>query len=484
MYDVIIVGSGPTGLMLGAELALAGVDVAILERRRTSELAGSRAGGFHARTLEILDQRGIADRFLAAGTTVQVAGFGTTMVDVSDLPTRHPYSLGLFQNHIERILLGWADELGVPVRRGVEVTGLAQDDAGVEVRVAEGEPLRAAYLVGADGGRSVVRRAAGIDFVGPDATRSHLIAEVEVTEEPPAGIRRDATGVHGLGLMEDGRTTRVVVTEHELVTEGEPTLAELGEALRYVFGTDFGIHNPTWISRFTDAARQAAAYRVGRVLLAGDAAHTHHPAGGQGIGLGVQDAVNLGWKLAQVVRGVSDDDLLDTYHEERHPAGARTLGYTMAQSLLQKPDARIDALCSILDDTLAFDGPRRAVGGLISGLDVTYDLGDGHPLLGRRMPDLDLVTTDGPRRVYELLHDARPLLLDLGGGLPATAWADRVRHVEATYDGAWELPVIGAVTAPSAVLVRPDGHVAWVGGGASAGLTDALARWFGDAPAE
>ena len=246
-----------------------------------------------------------------------------------------------------------------------------------------------------------------------------------MTEETPVGIRRDATGVHGLGLLEDGRTTRVVVTEHELVADGEPTLADLGEALRFVFGTDFGVHSPTWISRFTDAARQAAAYRVGRVLLAGDAAHTHHPAGGQGIGLGVQDAVNLGWKLAQVVQGVSTDDLLDTYHEERHPAGARTLGYTMAQSLLQKPDARIDALCAILDDTLAFDGPRRAVGGLISGLDVVYDLGDGHPLLGRRMPDLDVVTTDGPRRVYELLHDARPLLLDLGGSGGLDARVDR-----------------------------------------------------------
>ena len=205
MIDIIIAGGGPTGLMLAGELALAGADVAILERRRTPELAGSRAGGFHARTLEILDQRGIADRFLAEGQTVQVAGLGTTMVDVSDLPTRHPYSLGLFQKRIERILLGWVEELGVPIRRGVEVTGFAQDDTGVEVHVAEGEPLRAAYLVGADGGRSVVRSAAGIEFVGPDATRSHLIAEVEVTEETPAGIRRDEDGVHGLGLLEDGR---------------------------------------------------------------------------------------------------------------------------------------------------------------------------------------------------------------------------------------------------------------------------------------
>ena len=248
-----------------------------------------------------------------------------------------------------------------------------------------------------------------------------------------------------------------------------------------MYGTDFGIHRPTWISRFTNATRQAAAYRAGRVLIAGDAAHIHHPSSGQGIGLGVQDAVNLGWKLAQVVKGISPDGLLDSYHAERHPVEARALKHTMAQSVVQRADVRIEALRDAFADLLAFDGPRKLVAGLVSGLDVAYDLGEGHPLLGRRMPDLDLVTADGPLRVFTLLHEARPVLLNLGepGGLDLTAWADRVRSVDATYDGVWELPVIGEVDAPSAVLIRPDGHVAWVGEADQAGLTDALTRWFG-----
>ena len=261
MNDVIIVGSGPTGLMLAGELALAGVDVAILERRTTPDLVGSRARGFHSRTIEILDQRGIVDRFLAEGQTVQGLSFGSTALDVGDFPSRHPYTLGLGQSHIERILLGWVEELGVPVRRGLEVTGFAQDDAGVDVHLAEGEPLRTAYLVGADGGRSVIRKAAGIDFVGAEATRSHLIAEVEVTEETPTGIRLDDVGIHAVNVMEDGRTVGIVVTEQQLGPATEPTLADLSEALTAVYGTDFGIHDPTWISRFTDATRQAAAYR-------------------------------------------------------------------------------------------------------------------------------------------------------------------------------------------------------------------------------
>ncbi len=485
MQDVVIVGSGPTGLMLAGELALAGVDVTVLERRPTPELVGSRAGGFHSRTIEILDQRGIAGRFLAEGTTVQIAHFGSTTMDMSDFPTRHPYSLGLFQRHIERILLGWVEELGVPIRRGVDVTGLAQDDTGVEVQVSGREPLRASYLVGADGGRSVIRRAAGIEFVGPDATRSHLIGEVEVTEETPVGMRQDATGVHGMTVLEDGRTVRVIVTEQQLGPTTDPTLADLAQTLTAVYGTDFGVHSPTWLARFSDATRQAATYRDGRVLLAGDAAHVHHPAGGQGIGLGVQDAVNLGWKLAQVVKGVSTHDLLDSYHSERHAAGARVLRYTMAQSILQRSDERTAALTDTIGDMLGFDGPRRTVAGLISGLDVAYDAGEGHPLLGRRMPDLDIVTPDGPQRVYSLLQGARPLLLDLGdpGSIDIAPWADRVQHVAAEHNGSWELPVLGTVSAPTAVLVRPDGHVAWVGNGALTGLTEALTHWFGNTTA-
>jgi len=347
--------------MVAGELALAGVDVAIVERRTTPELVGSRAGGFHSRTLEILDQRGIADRFLAEGQIAQAAGFGTTMLDVSDFPTRYPHSLGLWQNHIERILLGWVEELAVPIHRGLEVNGFAQDDTGVDIHLAEGDPLRTGYLVGADGGRSVIRKAAGIEFAGWDATRSSLIAEVEVTDETPEGIRLDATGIHGLHLMEDGRTVRVVVTEQQLGPATEPTLADLGEALTVVYDTDFGIHNPTWISRFSDATRQAAAYRDRRVLLAGDAAHIHSPSGGQGIGLGVQDAVNLGWKLAQVVKDISPDGLLDTYHSERHPPGARALKHTMAQSVVQRADVRIEALRDTVAEMLSFDGPRKLV---------------------------------------------------------------------------------------------------------------------------
>ena len=324
-HAVVIAGGGPTGMMLAAELVLANVDVAVVERRPDHVLVGSRAGGFHSRTIEVLDQRGVADRFLAEGQVAQAAMIGTTVLDMSDFPTRHPYSLGIWQNRIERIMAAWVGELSVRIYYGCEVTGFAQDDAGVDVELAHGQLLRAQYLVGCDGGRSVIRRAAGIEFPGWDPTRSNLIAEVEVTEEPPWGIRHDAAGIHALQRLEDGRTFRVIVSEQQLGPSSEPTLHELSEALTAVYGTDFGIHNPTWLSRFTDMTRQAASYRDRRVLLAGDSAHVHYPAGGQGLSLGVQDAVNLGWKLAQVVKGTSPDSLLDTYQGERHPVAARAL---------------------------------------------------------------------------------------------------------------------------------------------------------------
>ena len=468
-------------MMLAAELALAKVDVAVVERRSDHVLVGSRAGGFHSRTIEVLDQRGVADRFLAEGKVAQAAMFATTVLDMSDFPTRHPYALGIWQNQIERIMAAWIAELPVRIYYGCEVAGFAQDESGVDVKLSDGQSIRSQYLVGCDGGRSLVRQAAGIEFPGWDPTRSNLIAEVETTEEPPRGIRHDATGVHALQTMEDGKTVRVVVTEQQLGPSSEPTLSDLAEALIAVYGTDFGIHNPTWLSRFTDMTRQAATYRVGRVLLAGDSAHVHYPAGGQGLSLGVQDAVNLGWKLAQVLKGTSPGSLLDSYQDERHPVAARALQYTMAQTALQRHDERNKAVVDLVSELASMDEPRKRLAGIISGLDIHYDLGEGHPLLGRRMPDLDLVSADGPLRVFELLHDARPALLNLGqpGGFDITPWADRVQLIDAEYVGPWELPVLGAVTAPSAVLIRPDGYVAWVGEGAHLGLVDALTTWFG-----
>ncbi len=480
-HAVVVVGGGPTGLMLAGELALAGVDVAVVERRVTQTLVGLRAGGLHSRTIEVLDQRGIAERFLAQGKPAQVAGFAYIPLDISDFPTRHNYGLGLWQNHIERILADWVSELPVTVYRGREVTGFAQNGTGVDIQVSDGESLRAAYLVGCDGGRSLIRKAAGIEFAGWDATTSWLIAEVAMAQEPQWGMRHDAHGVHGLGKVDEGGRVRIVLNEPQLGTGSEPTLRELSEALVAIYGTDFGVHSPTMISRFTDMARQAASYRDRRVLLAGDAAHVHPPQGGQGLNIGVQDAVNLGWKLAQVVKRTSPEGLLDSYHAERHPIAARVLRNTMAQVALRRADDRNKALTEVLTDLLRMDEPRKRFAGMMSGLDIHYDLGAGHPLLGRRMPDLDLVTADGPRRVFTLLHKARPVLLNLGepGGFDIGAWADRVQRVDAQYGGAWELPVLGEVAAPAAVLIRPDGYVAWVGDRTQVGLTAALTAWFG-----
>jgi 2-polyprenyl-6-methoxyphenol hydroxylase-like FAD-dependent oxidoreductase len=491
-HAVLIAGAGPTGLMLAGELALAGVDVAIIERRANQDLAGTRASGLHSRTIEILDQRGIADRFLAEGQIAQVAGFAGVSLDISAFPTRHNYGLGLRQKHIERILASWVEELAVPIHRACEATGFAQDDSGVDVALSDGRTLRANYLVGCDGGRSLVRKTAGIDFPGSDPTTSALIAEVELAEEPEWGIRRDARGVHALARVEyeirDGKVVYadegpvgVMVTEDHVGATAEPTLRDLSEALIAVYGTDYGVHNPTSISRFTDSTRQAAAYRTGRVLLAGDAAHIHAPDGGQGLNIGMQDAVNLGWKLAQVVKNTSPERLLESYQDERHPVAARVLRITMASVALRREDDRTTALRDTVVELLGMDEPRRRFAGMMSGLDVHYDFGEGHPLLGRRMPDLDLVTAESPLRVFTLLHDARPVLLNLGepGGVDIVPWLDRVRLVDARSDGPWELPVIGAVTAPAAVLIRPDGYVAWVGDATGNGLAEALTTWFG-----
>jgi 2-polyprenyl-6-methoxyphenol hydroxylase-like FAD-dependent oxidoreductase len=480
-HDVVIAGAGPTGMMLAAELALAAVDVVIVERRTTQEVDGSRAGGLLPRTIEVLDQRGVADRFVQAGQAHPAHGFALIPLDISDFPTRHNYVLALWQSHFERILAGWVDELGVPVRRGSEVVGLAQDEAGVDVELDDGRSLRAMYLVGCDGGRSLVRRAAGIDFPGWDPTTSWMIAEVEMDDEPELGIRRDSAGTHAMGRRQLGEPIRLVLTERGIEHSGDPSVDELRHAIVGVYGTDFGLRSARWISRFTDTTRQAASYRAGRVLLAGDAAHVHPPQGGQGLNTGVQDAVNLGWKLAQVVDGTSPASLLDTYHAERHPVGARVLHNTMAQVALGTPDDRHDALRDTMAELLSMDEPRTHIAAMLCGLDIHYDLGEGHAVLGRRMPDLDVHTAGGPTRVFSLLHDARPVLLNLGepGGADITPWAERVRSVDAVHDGVWELPVIGEVPDPPAVLIRPDGHVAWAGELADAELPRALSTWFG-----
>ncbi|HEX9856404.1 MAG TPA: FAD-dependent monooxygenase [Acidimicrobiia bacterium] len=481
-HSVVIAGGGPTGLMLAGELALAGVDVVIVERRAGQDLDGSRAGGLHSRTIEVLDQRGIAGRFLAEGQTHPFVGYAGTFLDISDFPTRHNYILALWQSRIEPILAGWVDELGVPILRQREVVGFTQDDTGVDVELDDGS-LRGEYLVGCDGGRSLIRKVAGIDFPGWDPSASYLIAQVEMDEEPQIGMRPEGGGIGPVNREEGGNPYGVVLLEKEIEHTVEPTLQDLSEMLVVAYGTDYGVHGPTWISRFTDMTRQAASYRERRVLLAGDAAHVHGPQGGQGLNTGVQDAVNLGWKLAQVVNGTSPVSLLDSYHAERHPVGARVLQNTMAQVALMRLDERSQALRNTMLELLVMDEPRKRIAAMISGLDIHYDLGEGHPLLGRRMPDLDVHTDDGPRRVFSLLHDARPVLLNLGepDGFDISPWANRVRLVDASHDGVWELPVLGEIGAPSAVLIRPDGYVAWAGDLTDPELPRALSTWFGAA---
>jgi 2-polyprenyl-6-methoxyphenol hydroxylase-like FAD-dependent oxidoreductase len=484
-HAVVIAGGGPTGLMLAGELALARVEVTIIERRESQELEGLRAGGLHIRTIEVLDQRGIADRFISQGQVVQRAPFARIALDTSDLPTRHNYFVALWQMHIERILAEWVGELRVPIYRGCEVTGFAQHDAGIDVELSDGRSLRAQYLVGCDGGRSVIRKKAGIDFPGWDASTSYLIAEIETAEEPEWGVRRGENGINAIAKLDDGKRARTVLNERRVRRGGQPTVRDIREALIAVYGRDYGLRSAHYISRFTDMTRQAARYRDRRVLLAGDAAHVHSPVGGQGLNLGVQDAVNLGWKLAQVVHGTSPESLLETYPAERHPVGARVLRNTMAITAIDRCDDRSEALRAMMSELLLQNADtRRQYLAMMAGLDVHYDLGEGHPLLGRRMPDLDLVTAVGAQRLFSLLHKARPVLLNLGeaDAFDIAPWAGRVQSVDAKYDSAWELPAIGVVAAPTAVLIRPDGYVAWVGDVSQQGLSEALTTWFG-APA-
>jgi 3-(3-hydroxy-phenyl)propionate hydroxylase len=481
-HQVVVVGGGPAGMMLAAELKLANVDVVVLERRETQDLESPRSRGLHARTIEILDQRGIADRFLAEGTPMQVQSFAGIPLDISDFPTRHNHGLALLQSRFERIMAAWLAELGVDTARGREVTGFTAHPQHVEVSLADGSSLRAEYLVGCDGSHSMVRKTAGIDFAGWDPSVCWITAEVEVQEQPEFGMR----GGGGIGPAEDGRVGVTLAEPDPDARFDEPTLTDLRTALARVDRTDYGAHSPRYIARFTDMTRQAVTYRSGRVLIAGDAAHVHAPLGGQGLNLGVQDAVNLGWKLAQVVNGTSPDEILDSYEAERHPVAADVMHNTMAQRALSTTDARTVALRDMVADLLTLDDARRKIAGMISGLDIRYDtVSDDHPMVGRRVPDRVVRTAHGSRRrVYEYLHDAKGLLLDLeaNSDFDPSLWGGRMEHVVGTSPGKWELPIVGTVEAPSALLVRPDGHVAWAGTGTDDGLDEALTKWFGPAP--
>lgn len=470
--DVIVAGGGPTGLMLAAELRLHDVHVVVLEKL-TEPTKQSRGQGLHARSVEVMDQRGILDRFLAVSEKFQVGGlFGGIMKPWPDqLDTAHPYGVATPQPVTERILNERALELGTEIRRGCEVVGLTQDEDGVSVALSDGTTLRSRYLVGCDGGRSTVRKLLGVDFPGQPATVETLLGDMEVTADPEtiaATVKEVNKTQLRFGVVpQEGGVCRVIVPADGVSEDRttEPTLEEFKQRLRAYAGTDFGIHSPRWLSRFGDATRQAERYRVGRVFLAGDAAHIHPPTGGQGLNLGVQDAFNLGWKLAAAVAGWAPEGLLDTYHAERHPVGAAVLENTRAQITLMGTDPGPTALRNLFAKLMDFEEVNRYITGLITAVEVRYDFGEGHALLGRRMRDVEL--KEGS--LYSLLHKGRGLLLDRTGTLSPQGWKDRVDHIAA--DPTADLP------AP-AILLRPDGHIAWTGDSQEDLLTH-LPTWFG-----
>ncbi|HEX4225852.1 MAG TPA: FAD-dependent monooxygenase [Pseudonocardiaceae bacterium] len=481
--NVLIAGAGPTGLMLASELRLAGVDVLLVDRldERGTE---SRAGGMHPRTIEVLDQRGMLAPFLAQGQPIQGGHFAGVRLDFSRFDTRYPYTLTLLQSRVERLLEAHLLELGGQVHWSSEITGFAQDEDGVTVRINDSREIRADHLIGCDGGRSTVRKLAGIDFPGTEATMTALLGDVELADPPTETFFRHR-GEHGsfsIFAFEPG-WYRVIVQDYDRILDRHATVTidDLRTAMIRLAGTDFGMHSPRWISHFGDAARLAQRYRDGRVLLAGDAAHIHLPAGGQGMNAGIQDAVNLGWKLALVVTGRAPETLLDSYETERRPVADRVVRNTRAQSLLGRPGPHVDALRETMVALLATEAGNETIGTMIAALDIKYPIGDEHPLLGRRVPDLDLKTADGAVRLYELLHRGRPILLDFDGTLGSAldGWADRVDHIEAIRPtDRWGIPAVGDIAASSALLIRPDGYVAWLPE-AAVDLRTALITWFG-----
>jgi 2-polyprenyl-6-methoxyphenol hydroxylase-like FAD-dependent oxidoreductase len=491
---VIVAGAGPTGLTLATELRRGGVDVLLLEQRSHRGQNGSRAAGMQPRTIEMLDQRGVVDRFLAAGPPAHLGNFAGIVLDYSTLPTRFPYALNIMQAETEQVLEDIATELGVAVQWSTTVTGFREDAAGVDVTVETPNgpaTLRGSYLVACDGGRSKIRKLTGVGFPGTDATMACLTGEVELDDPPERPLflqRRERGAVTAIQFRPGWHRVVTCEPQRAVGTHDPVTLEELRASLRRVAGTDFGMHSPRWLSHFNDAARQAERYRIGRVLLAGDAAHIHLPAGGQGMNMGMQDAFNLGWKLAAVVRGEATEALLDTYHDERHAADADTLKLVRAQAALFGLGDPIMELYNVFTRLIAFNEVNTYLSATLSGLDIRYPGFGDHPLLGRRVPNVAITTNGRATTIYELLHRPAPVLLtfsdDAATAEAATPWAGRVTTVSATNTAeTWTLPDASTIPAPAALFIRPDGYVAWISDGATdlADLRETITAWCGAA---